>query len=72
MNELTDAMVRALEELARGPAVKSTSTGLRKVQFSVAARLIGRDFATYDLGRGALSITDAGRSVLEQHWAGFR
>lgn len=72
MNDLTDAMIRALEELSKGPAVKSDRTGLRKVQFAVAARLVGRDFATYDLGRGALEITAAGRAVLEQHRAGFR
>jgi hypothetical protein len=73
MERLTESMARALEELAKGPALRSSRTSIRRVQFQTAARLVARDLASYHPGdEQALSITDKGREALEAHRIGWR
>jgi hypothetical protein len=72
MPVLTDAMAAALEELAKGWAVRAQRTGVRGVQFRTATRLVSAQLATYNLDRRELLITDAGREALEAHRAGWR
>lgn len=65
MTDLSAARVRALEELERGPACRSSATRARTVQFNVATDLVVQGLASFDAGRRALEITDLGRAALE-------